>query len=141
MNEDDPRLQIVAENAELFCDRFSAETEFGLAYDRESVEWAEGFIQRHRMIEDIDMREKLISLVGSFLGEVIVHDTGGAWYDMGDDGLGIRFANGQCCFPFVKVAKQFESGIGNGESILSFYDVCVNDIAAGASDSAREQQG
>ncbi len=98
--------------------------DFGL--NEKSVAWVEGFIERQRGADP----GALVSVLGSFLGEAIIARTGGAWADS-DQGPGVRFANDAMCFPFAKVAKQFADGVDEGESVLSFYRVAVEQIATG----------
>lgn len=43
----------------------------------------------------------------------------------------MRFPNGDWCFPFAKVGKQWKQGRENGESIFGFYTVAVDQVAAG----------
>ncbi|MEJ0023759.1 MAG: hypothetical protein WDN76_10285 [Alphaproteobacteria bacterium] len=86
----------------------------------------EGFIERQRGADP----GALVSVLGSFLGEAIIAGTGGAWADS-DQGPGVRFANDAMCFPFAKVAKQFADGVDEGESVLGFYRVAVEQIATG----------
>ena len=91
----------------------------------------EGFIERQREKAGPEASSGLVSVLGSYLGEAIIAATGAAW-DTDDSGnLGIAFANGDMAYPFTKVGKQIEQGVEGGESILSFYNVCVEHIATG----------
>ena len=93
--------------------------EFG--YNRESVEWLEGYIERLRQsneLQDDATREKLTSVFGSFLGECIVRCYGGAWADR--EGVwGVAFDSRNAAFPFAKVVKQMQNGLKDG--IGSFF--------------------
>jgi len=40
-----------------------------------------------------------------------------------DGDWGVFFDDSNAAFPFAKVQKQFQNGIDDGESILSFFDV------------------
>ena len=44
---------------------------------------------------------------------------------------GVMFPPGDMAFPFAKIAKQFLDGLEAGESILSFYNIALNYVAAG----------
>jgi hypothetical protein len=121
-------------------------SDFG--FNRESVEWVDGYIERQRKRggtkEQID---SLISVIGSFYGECIIQKYGGKWGEF-DGQMGVIFgekppdlpmeeeiktqteeeALGEAStvhavFPFSKVYKQFQQGRKGGESILSFYDL------------------
>ncbi len=98
----------------------------GFGLNEKSVAWVEGFIERQRGADP----GALVSVLGSFLGEAIIARAGGAWADS-EHGPGVRFANDAMCFPFAKVAKQFADGRDEGESVLGFYRVAVEQIATG----------
>jgi hypothetical protein len=106
--------------------------DFGL--NRESVEWVEGFIERQRARPDFDADSVggLVDTLGSFLGECIAANTGGAWrWSDEQQALGVAFPAGGMAFPFAKVRKLFLHGLEAGESISSFYDVAVDYLAKG----------
>lgn len=98
----------------------------GFGLNEKSVAWVEGFIERQRGADP----GALISVLGSFLGEAIIANAGGAWMQS-EQGPGVRFPNNAMCFPFAKVAKQFADGRDEGESVLGFYRVAVDQIATG----------
>ena len=94
-------------------------------YNRESVAWVEGYIERYRSGTDLnaEVTEGLISVIGSFLGECIIHCYGGTWERDGKYGIwGVSFNESNAAFPFSKVRKQIENGIDAGDSILSFFN-------------------
>jgi hypothetical protein len=132
MNGDDPRLALVRDNAAFAIRELGKARGEPMDLSPQSIAWIEGFIERQRRkFADEQARGGLVSVLGSYLGEAIIEATDGAW-DTDDNGaLGVRFACGDWCYPFNKVDKQFEQGVEGGESILSFYNVCVNMIAAG----------
>lgn len=105
----------------------------GFGYGPESVAWVDGYIERQRQrMTDPDAVSSLVSVLGSYLGQAIVAAAGGKWDVHERDEIGIRFDNGDWCFPFSKVAKQFATGLGEGgESVLSFYNVSIGYIAGG----------
>ena len=131
----DPRFQAILDNA-LF-----AITEFGplceahdFDYDQASVAWVEGFIERQRIrlaASGETAGDGIVSVIGSFLGEAIIAAAGGNWAVTADGDIGLQFENGAWCFPFTKVRKQFEHGLADAESILSFYNVSIEVVAKG----------
>ena len=114
----------IRENAQLVIDRFSQlpELEFQFGYNHESVKWLDGFIERERGRRDINTvgTEKLIQVLGSFLGECVIHTYGGAWREQ-EDQWGVFFDDSNSVFPFNKVRKQFRNG--GEDSVLSFFEV------------------
>ena len=112
-------LEMIQRNAELVIQ--STYQQFGvtLAYDDESVEWLDEYIERLRKqkypAEDMD---KLVNVFGSYLGECIRHEFGGEWSDEQGNWV-IRFDAKNAAFPFNKVLKQFEHG--SSDSIAIFY--------------------
>lgn len=90
-------------------------------YNRESVEFIEGYIERckQRGVTP-EQTEGLVQMLGSFLGECIVHVYGGEWREY-EGQPGIFFENGSGAFPFSKVRMQFKNGLQ--DSVLGFYDV------------------
>ena len=129
---DAQRLDMIRANAAFAIGELAdvSETEFGL--DAASVDWTDGFLERQRDLLDPDGAGGIVNVVGSYLGEAIIAAAPGAHWDTDDDGaICIAFANGDMAYPFAKVAKQLDEGAEGGESILSFYIVCVNQIATG----------
>ena len=129
---DTERIAMIRENAAFAISELSelAGIEFGL--NGASVAWTEGFIERQRESLEGEAGEGLINVLGSYLGEAIIAAVPGALWDEDDVGrLGVRFANEDMVFPFAKVAKQLAQGLAAGESILSFYNVSIEYVAAG----------
>lgn len=94
-------------------------------YNRESVEWLDGYIDRLRASGKFNEEEQLRNLTvsfGCFLGECLKAAYGGAWREH-NGAWGVFFKDSSAAFPFSKVRKQLEDGSEGGESILSFYDV------------------
>ena len=94
-------------------------------YNRESVEWLDGYIDRLRDSGKFKEEEQLKNLTvsfGCFLGECLRVAYGGAWREH-DGAWGVFFKDSSGAFPFSKVRKQLENGSAEGHSILSFYDV------------------
>ena len=93
-------------------------SEFG--YNRVSVEWLDGFIERGR--GNIKADDGLAQVLGSYLGECIIHVYGGGWRER-DGRWGIFFDDSNAVFPFSKVQKQIENGRDTGDSVLNFFDM------------------
>jgi hypothetical protein len=90
-----------------------------LKYDRASVEWMDGYIERIRPTLDESSVNGLANSIGSFLGECIIANHGGVWREA-DGTWGIYFDEKNAAYPFAKVQKHLLNGAG--DSILSFYD-------------------
>ena len=117
--------EAIRENARLVIDTLGPlsgmETRFG--YNRESVRWAEGFIERQRLRPEVKADPaKMVQILGSFLGECFLHAYGGEWREA-DGTWGVFFDADNWAFPFAKVRKQFDNGLEGGDSILSFFDL------------------
>jgi len=118
--------EAIRANAKLVVDKFRSlsglEASFG--YNRESVAWVDGFIERYRSKPDftIESAAMLVQVIGSYLGECVIHEYGGEWRQR-EDGWGVFFDDKNAVFPFAKVYKQFENGVERGDSILGFFDL------------------
>jgi hypothetical protein len=132
VNEEDARLISIRNNAALAVSKFKPLSGFDFGFDKASVDWVDGFIERLRNEDGMNPApEQFISLFGSYLGEAIIIAAGGCWAESEEGWLGILFPNEDWCFPFGKVEKQFEQGHDGGESIASYFDVTVNYVATG----------
>jgi hypothetical protein len=123
-------LQRLQANVQLVIAELGPTSGLDFGLNRESVKWVEGFIEGQRARPDFDAASpnRLVSVLGSFLGACIVAATNGNWSH--EDGVwGVRFANGNVAFPFAKVDKQFRNGLGAGDSIVAFYDGAVQYVA------------
>jgi hypothetical protein len=114
----------IRENAQLVIARFSQlpELKSHFGYNHESVKWLDGFIERERSRRDINTvgTEKLIQVLGSYLGECVIHTYGGMWREQ-EGQWGVFFDDSNSVFPFNKVLKQFRNG--REDSILSFFEI------------------
>lgn len=120
------RPEIFRENARRVIDRFRSSSDLRHSFDfnRESVKCVERFIENERQHRQIPPDEvaKLVTLLGAYLGEAVIHRYGGHWQE--DSGnWGVFFDDSNAVFPFTKVMKQFENGLEGGASILSFFDL------------------
>lgn len=108
-------FEAIKANAALVLKTFEQQN---LAYDEESVAWLDGYIERNRLNWDEQTGEKLVNILGSFLGECIRLNYGGEW-QMTEYGLGIAFSDGNVTFPFTKITKQIQNG--SDDSIIGLY--------------------
>lgn len=107
---------IAAKAVATFRDELGVE----LKYDKQSIEWLDGFINRVGPELEKESVPGLATVLGAYLGETIIATYGGAWaYFEQFDQWGIRFENGDGAFPISKVYKQLEDGAF--DSILSFF--------------------
>jgi len=120
-------------NAALVLDELGPVSGLEFGYDAQSIAWVDGYIERQReRFAGTDEAARLVSVLGSYLGEAIIDAAGGAWEVHERDEIGVRFESGDWCFPFSKVAKQFAHGQDDGgDSILAFYNFSIGLIASG----------
>ena len=114
----------IRDNAELVVQQLRPLSGIDFGYTKESVEWLEAYIERLREsgeFENVETKTKLTSVFGSFLGECLVRCYGGKWKFHEAGAWCVAFKNGQMAFPFAKVAKQLDNGLG--DSIASFFNV------------------
>jgi hypothetical protein len=111
-------------NAQLAISKFAALSGLGehFGYNRASVEWVDGFIERGRTDIKADSVNGLVQVLGSYLGECIIKIYGGVWREH-DGTVGVFFDDSNAVFPFTKVRKQFENGRDPGDSILGLFDM------------------
>lgn len=130
---DNERLEKIRANTAFAIEEFRAAAEKEIGFDADSVAWVEGFVERAReRYAESGVPSGLVSVIGSYLGEAIIAETGGQWMQDGEGRLAVQFPNQDAVYPFAKVEKQFDQGVAGGESILSFYTVSLSYIAIGA---------
>lgn len=91
-----------------------------LKYDRASVEWIDGYIERIRPNLEEPTIAGLSNTIGAFLGECIIANHGGQWRNS-EGGWGVYFDEENAAYPFAKAQKHLVNG--SEDSVLSFYDV------------------
>lgn len=112
------QLENIRRNAELVVKVFAENNNVNLDFDENSVEWLDGYIERNRENFDEETINRLVGVLGSFLGECICRNFGGEW-SQDENGLAVKFDENNAVFPFNKIEKQFRNGAE--DSILSFY--------------------
>ncbi len=95
-------------------------TGVNLRFDRESVEWVDGYIERIRPSVEESSIEGLSNSIGAFLGESIIAKYGGEWRQSEEGAWGIFFDEKNAVFPFSKAEKQLVNG--REDSILGLYN-------------------
>ncbi|MDB5223439.1 MAG: hypothetical protein JWN83_2106 [Chitinophagaceae bacterium] len=100
----------------------SVRTELNLKYDRESVKFIEGFIERTKINLGETQVDGFINSLGAFIGQCIIENYGGEWkYDNETGVTSVSITDQNIAYPFGKVRKQFENGLE--DSVYSFYNV------------------
>jgi hypothetical protein len=130
----DEQVGYIKKNAQLVIDQLGQLSDVNFGFNRESVAWVEGFIERQRARPDFDPTavNNLAQTLGSFLGECIIANAGGSWrWSEEHQDWSVAFSDDSHAFPFVKVRKLFADGLEGGESILSFYDIAVDYVSKG----------
>ena len=132
MGIDAERHEMIRANAALAIAELGDAAGVTIGFNKGSVGWVEGFIERQREVQRGDTSEGLVNVLGSYLGEAVIAAVPDATWDEDPQiGLGVRFTNGDMVFPFAKVAKQLQDGLAAGESVLSFYNVSIGHVATG----------
>ncbi len=106
-----PAVEGLKANAEAAVEELSHLTEFPFGYNRASVVWLEGYLERMNAagVFNGPGRDKLISIFGAFLGECIVRTCGGAWKKRGGP-WGIAFDEDHFTRPFAAIVAQLDRG-------------------------------
>ena len=112
----------IKKNAELVVREMRKISDIDFGFTPESVAWLDGYVERQRTRPDMNEESisRLVSVLGSYLGECVIHCYGGQWQDS-DGQWCVCFDEGNCVFPFNKMRKQFENGASAGDSIASLF--------------------
>jgi hypothetical protein len=120
-------------NSEMVIQKLQPLSGIDFGYTQESVEWMEGYIERLREsgeLETVEMKDKLASVLGSFLGECIIRSYGGSWKEHESGMWCVAFNEKDMAFPFVKVLKQMDNGLEDGiASFFSAIPIIFKDLA------------
>ncbi|XXX75542.1 hypothetical protein WMF30_48620 [Sorangium sp. So ce134] len=118
MSDDESVPMKIRANAALVLKTARDELGQDVNYDLDGVRWLDGFIQRQHEQGRKELRDRLVSTLGSYLGECVVRTFGGEWAET-DGSWCVRFDDRNAVFPFAKVQKHLESGAG--DSVLGFF--------------------
>ena len=121
--------------ADAFIRRMSLEHGVELTYDRTSVEWVEGYIERLRPRTDLPALHHLMASVAALLGECLLRLRPGRWLEFGGEWV-VHFEDGSTAFPLQQVSEQFAGS--EGASMLAYYDGVAAVFAAGEDASSGE---
>src|SRR5215470_1319410 len=104
----------IKQNAELLIKQINQVSGIDFGYNAESVAWLDDFIERQRARNDAtpEMIQRLVNVLGSYLGECVIRRYGGYWENEGGQWR-VSFKNNNAVYPFSKVQKQFENGAGD----------------------------
>jgi hypothetical protein len=115
------QLHQLCEAAELTRSIIQENAQITLHYDRDSVHWLAGYIDRMRVNTPPEDWSCMTNVMGAFLGECIIRNIGGEWA-LHHHVACVRFDDQHAVFPFTTVIGQFEHGSAAGDSILGTYD-------------------
>ncbi len=87
-------------------------------FDLDGVKFLEGFIERTKNQIPKDEWAGLINSCSAFLGQCIIECYGDKWVYENEDKPIIKFDDRNKVYPFSKVSKQFENGLGDSISSL-----------------------
>ena len=132
MADDLPMVDRIRANAELVVSVAAQQLGEAVGYDEAGVRWLDGYIQRQHEHGNLANRDGLVSTLGSFLGECIVHSFGGAWAEV-DGSWCVRFDDRNAAYPFAKVGKHLEHGAE--DSVLSFFTLIPVVFGGGSPDA------
>lgn len=125
--------QDIREQAELFREMARTGLSAVLAYDREGVQWLDGYIFRNR--QALKENSKFQECAGCFFGECLRETYGGEWVSHADYGWGVKYECGVYSFPFNKILKHIANE--DGDSILGMFDAIPMTFAI---DKQKKQQ-
>jgi hypothetical protein len=125
----DEQLRGIQANVDMTIEQLGPGSGIDFGLNRESVEWADGFIERQRARLSSEEIGALPSVLGCFLGACVIEATDGEWAHDEQYGWGIVFPGRNWAFPLAKAQKQFDEG--ESDSILGFYDTTIALAAAG----------
>ena len=90
-----------------------------VAYDEAGVRWLDQYINSQRESAAPDVKERLPSTLGSYLGECVRQSFGGEWVQDPEAGWAVRVNDKLTVYPFNKVRKQLSNA--EGDSVSSFF--------------------
>ncbi len=118
MSDELELIERIQANAELVIavarDHFGEE----IGYDESGVAWLARYAQERHEQGEAGENDALISTLGSYLGECIIHTYGGEWRRR-DGMIGVHFDDASAAFPFSKIAKHLANG--EEDSVLPYF--------------------
>lgn len=113
-------IEHICHNAQLVQRIARDQLNVDVGFDRDAVEWLDGYITRQHEQGDPNNVDGLVSTLGSFLGECITQTYNGEWFE-DDHGWCVRFDEKNAVYPFSKVRKHLENG--PEDSALSLFEM------------------
>ena len=117
---DKATLDSIQKNVSYVKNQLSAALGETLDLNAESIELIVGYINRTWERFNTSIKDSLVDVLGSFLGETISEVYGGEWRINNEGMLGIKFENNAWAFPFIKTYKHYING--HEDSIRSFFN-------------------
>jgi hypothetical protein len=105
-------------NAELVRTVAREKLDVDVGYDEAGVRWLDGYIDGQRDAPP-KIQDRLVSTLGSYLGECVRRQYGGQWVNDPEQGWAVAINENFSVYPFNKVQKQLTSA--DGESVLGFF--------------------
>ena len=90
-----------------------------IGFDEAGVRWLDDYIKGPAQRLDEPVKEKMVSMFGSYLGECIRQTYGGRWVEQPEYGWGMEIAKDFMVFPFNKVDKQMDQI--EGDSVYGLF--------------------
>lgn len=112
-------IEQIQHNAQLVQSVARDQLKVDIAFDREAVEWLDGYVTRQHENGDAGNVSGLVSTLGSFFGECIIQSFGGKWMQSAH-GWCIQFDDKNAVFPFAKIEKHLQNG--KEDSVLGMFD-------------------
>jgi len=109
----------IRSNAELVRSIAREKLDVEVDYDEAGVRWLDQYINGQREAATQELKDRLPSTLGSYLGECIRLTYGGQWVQDPEFGWAVKINEKLSVFPFSKVRKQLASP--DGESVLGFF--------------------
>src|SRR5436190_23483653 len=106
-------------NAELVREVAREKLGVEIQYDEDGVRWLDGYIDDQRDEAAQDLKDRLPSTLGSYLGECVRLTYGGEWLQDAQTGWMVKINDKLSVYPFNKVRKQLNNA--EGDSVLAFF--------------------
>lgn len=107
-------------NVKLISTKLSESAGFQLNTNLRSLEYLDDFVTRVLAGEDKEKLGSLPSVIGCFLGQVIISEIGGKWMKSTEFGYAVELKGGTMAFPFNTSYDHLVNG--PEDSILGFFN-------------------